>query len=518
MSRFRRVVHGVASSYILLAATAVYSLASVPVALHYLNLPRFGLWIVMGTLAGYLNFIDAGMTSAAARLLIDHKDDRKGGKYGGFIQTGWLVSILQGAIIFVIGLSLAGTFARLLAIDKALQPEFIRLVNWQCGVVGLMFASRMLGLVLNAHQRMDLANYIGVVGLLLNFAAQWIFFHFNFGVLSLALGSLVSTVCTVMLQALAGMALKLFPEAGQWGRVSWFHFCEIFNFGKDVFLVGVGTQLIMTSQVFVISRMLGSDAVAIWGVGLRVFNLLNQVIWRVSDMSMAAFAEMLARGELARLRERYQTICMLSFSLSVTVAVPFALCNSLFVSLWTHGKIHWPMTNDCLLAIWMIILVMVHCHSGFILMTKQIGSTRYIYFAEGIAFVTASLLLARWGGLTAIIGCSIICSILFSGTYCTLRVGKFFGLMKRKLVIDWMRPALKIASIFAPMIILAGFLGKFLPNEWIRLAIFTATSGSLGAILFLRFGMPESFAEEVLRRAPKILIPALNHIMKPCNR
>ena len=98
-----------ASSYFLLAATAVYSLASVPVALHYLDIKRFGLWMVMGTLAGYLSLIDAGMTSAVARLLIDHKDDRNGGNYGGFIQTGWLVSCVQGAIIFVIGLFLAGT-------------------------------------------------------------------------------------------------------------------------------------------------------------------------------------------------------------------------------------------------------------------------------------------------------------------------------------------------------------------------------------------------------------------------
>ncbi|NBX60543.1 MAG: hypothetical protein EBT62_08785, partial [Opitutaceae bacterium] len=142
MSRLRRTFHGVASSYVLLAATAVYSLASVPMALHYLDTPRFGLWMVMGTLVGYLSLIDAGMTGAAARLLIDHKDDRAGGGYGSLIKTGWLVSTVQGAIIFIIGLIFAGTFADLLVIDVALQPEFIQLIHWQCGVVAFMFATR----------------------------------------------------------------------------------------------------------------------------------------------------------------------------------------------------------------------------------------------------------------------------------------------------------------------------------------------------------------------------------------
>jgi len=114
MSRLRRAIHGVASSYVQLAATAFYSLASVPVALHYLDTQRFGLWVVVGTLMGYLNLIDAGMTGSSLRLLVDHKDERQGGNYGSFIKTSCLVSTLQGGIILIIGLALAGTFARLL--------------------------------------------------------------------------------------------------------------------------------------------------------------------------------------------------------------------------------------------------------------------------------------------------------------------------------------------------------------------------------------------------------------------
>jgi O-antigen/teichoic acid export membrane protein len=517
MSRFRRVVHGVASSYVLLAATAFYSLASLPVALHYLDPKRFGLWVVMGTLMGYLGLIDAGMTSAAARLLIDHKDDRHGGNYGSLIKTGWLVSLLQGAIIFVIGLSLAGTFGRLLAISDALQPEFIRLVNWQCGVVALMFASRMLGLVLNAHQRMDLSNYIGVGGLVVNFAAQWIFFHFNFGVLSLALGSLVSTLMILVLQGLACAVLKLFPRAGGWGRVSWRHFKELFNYGKDVFLVGVGTQLIMTSQIIVITRMLGPEAVAVWGVGVRVFNLLNLLIWRLSDMSGAALAEMLARGEIARLRDRYRSLAILSFSFAGWAAVSFALCNSLFIPILTHGKIHWPVENDWLLAIWMILSAVVHCHNCFVLMTKQVGFMRYVFFVEGVFFASLSFLVARWGGLAAIIGCSILCSTAFSGAYGIWRIGHFFEISYVEVAFGWLRPMLKVLMFYLPAAGLTWWL--LAPASGLtRLGINVLLAASLGAYLFLRFGIPIAFQSELLRRVPVRAVPLLKRMFaKPAH-
>jgi O-antigen/teichoic acid export membrane protein len=517
MSRLHRAIHGVFSSYALLAATAVYYLASVPVAFHYLDTERFGLWMVMGTLVGYLNLIDAGITYAAARLLIDHKDARNGGNYGGLIQTGWLISSLQGAIIFFIGLALAGTFSRLLAITPALQPEFIRLVNWQCGAVGLMFATRISNLVLGAHQRMDLANYIGAIGLMVNFAAQWIFFHFGFGVLSLALGALASVLVTMVCSALACTVLKLFPAAGRWGRISWRHFLELFNYGRDVFLVAVGSQLIMASQTIVITRMLGLDAAAMWGVGLRVFSLLNQVIWRLFDNSGAALAEMQARGEAGRLQDRYRSLAVLTFSLAGWMAVSFALCNSLFITIWTHGKIHWPVENDLLLAVWMMLSAVVHCHNGLVLLTKQVGFMRYLYFLEGIIFVGLSFLVARWGGLPAIIGCSIICSMVFSGAYGIRRISSFFKLAFGEVALGWLRPMFKVLTYYLPAAILIWWL---LPpvSGLLRLVIHVLLAATWGAWLFLRFGIPGAFQTELLRRVPPRVIPLLKKVfLQPAN-
>ena len=440
MSRFKRAIHGVASSYVLLAATALYSLASIPVALYYLDKERFGLWALMGSLVGYLSLIDAGMSGAAARLVIDHKDDRDGGHYGSLIKTGWLVFLAQGTIILVAGLVFANFFARLLAIPTELQSEFIRLVYLQCGVVALSFATRIFSLILSAHQRMDVVNYIGTFGLMVNFSALWLFFHFGFGVLSLAWAALCATVTSVVCQWLACEGYKLFPGRGGWGRASWSSFKEIFVFGKDIFLVSVGTQLIMASQTIVITRMLGLEATAIWSVGLRLFNLISQVIWRISDMSGPAFAEMMVRGELSRLRERYREVVMLTASLSGFAAVSFALCNSLFIPLWTHGKIQWPMTSDLLLGVWMIVLAVLHCHSAFVLITKKIGFMRYVYFVEGVVFVFLSLLVAREGGLPAIIACSIVCSTAFSGAYGVWRISRYFGFSFGEVALGWLRP------------------------------------------------------------------------------
>lgn len=501
MSRFRRAIHGVASSYMLLVATAIYSLASVPVALHYLDKERFGLWALMGSLVNYLGLIDAGMSSSAGRLIIDYKDDRDGGQYGSLIKTGGLVFLVQGVIIFLAGLIFANSFAHLLAIPAGLQPEFIRLVNLQCGVLALSFATRIFNLMLVAHQRMDLVNYTGTLGLVVNFVTQWVFFHFGFGVLSLAWAGLFAAGTIVVCQWLACETSRLFPARNSWGRVSWLHFKELFAFAKDVFLVVVGTQLIMASQGIIITRLLGLPAAATWSIGTRVFNLLSQIIWRVSDMSAAAFAELIVRRETGRVRERYRAMVILTASLSGLAAVSLALCNSLFIPLWTHGKIQWPVMNDVLLGIWMIVLAILHCHTALVLLTKKVGFMRYVFFVEGVTFVTLSLLVARWGGLPAIITCSIVCSTCFSSAYAVWRITRYFNFPLREVIWDWFRPMGRMLLFYLPLAALAWWALMPLPSP-MRLGFNAILAGSLGVYLFLRFGVPRSIQTEIIQHAP----------------
>ena len=131
MSRLKKAISGVFSSYVLLGAAAVYSLASVPVALHFLNAPDFGLWVLMGSISGYFNLIDLGMTGAAARLLIDYKDDTKSGEYGSLVQTSVAVSLVQGLIIMIMGVMIAHLSGRFLKLEGGQLQSFIKLFRLQ---------------------------------------------------------------------------------------------------------------------------------------------------------------------------------------------------------------------------------------------------------------------------------------------------------------------------------------------------------------------------------------------------
>lgn len=504
MTRIKRAITGVASSYLLLASAAFYSLASVPLALHYLDKSHFGLWIVIGGLAGYLNLIDGGVSGASNRLLIEHKDQRDGGFYGGLIKTSSLICLIQGIVVFVLGFIISKPVAYLLKIPGSLYADFFYLFVLNSGAVAIGLIARIFGAILTAHQRMDLGNYIGILGLVLSFSVQWICFHQGYGVISMAYAALASSLVSGLLLAIFAYQRNLFPSPGCWGSMSWMETKEIFLYSKDLFLASLGTSLIRSSPSIVITRMLGLESSAAWGVGTRVYNLLCQIVWKITDMSGGAFAEMMVRGEIRRLQVRYQAIASLSFSLAGWVAVSFAFTNALFVSVWTHNKISWSIEYDFLLGILLLTSTIIHSHNYFILNTKKIKMLPYVYLVEGCLFVTLSLLLVHIGGLPAIILSSVICGMILSGSYGIFRVSRYFGTSVWEVAFKWLEPAAKMMIWYLPVSALNWFLLSS-SSEMTRLTGQVIVDIIVGLPLFLYIGLPDSLKEEFRSRVPSTI-------------
>lgn len=502
MSRFRRVLHGIVSGYAGLVVASVYSLASIPLALHYLSNKRFGLWVLMSAIGGYMSLVDLGMSGSVARLLIDHKDDRQSGTYGSMIKTGALVTTTQGALVVLIGFFLAPLLADLMKIEPILQGEFIALLRWQVCGLGLAFATRIFAHILTAHQRMDITNYGQMGSMVVNFVVQWWFFSAGQGVLSLAWGYICGIFFNASLSSIACCLLPVLPAKGAWGRPSWHYFKDLFGYGKDLFLVALGTQLIMASQTMIITRRFGTDVVALWGVGTKAFSLVYQLISRIVAFTMPAFSEMIVRKEQLKLRERFKDIVVLSASFGGFSAVVFALSNSTFVHILSHGQMTWSSQNDVLLGLWLILLAVAGCHNNLVLATKDVRRMRYIYFIEGSVFVVLAWFASQWGGLPAVIGCSVICNAAFTFSYGIRRNIRYFGVPAREILIDWQLPMLRVICLLVPVALLTWVVTKSL-NDYARLAAMFAVSGTIGVAILVIQGLPPALRRELLARSPK---------------
>jgi O-antigen/teichoic acid export membrane protein len=344
-----------------------------------------------------------------------------------------------------------------------------------------------------------MCNYASLVGFAAGLIGLWLGFAAGWGLYSMLVGGAATTVLIGLINFVQTRRLRLFPARNRWGKPNGTTFKALFSYGADMFLVMLGLQLITASQAPVISRSLGLEAVAVWSVATKLFTLSQQMVYRLLDFSTAAFSEMIVRGEMERLRARFRDLVILSGSLSVAVGIAMALCNQSFLEIWTGKRIAWPVHNNWLMACSLAVYACTRCHIALACMTKKIGKMKYVYFAEGLAFVGLGLVLASYWGLSGIILSGIVTNLLFSGIYGLWRSRKFFGVSRREMVFGWLRPA---AAVF--VLLLAGSLVArqlIAPlNAWAELVVCALVAG-VGALTCLwKFGLTRHLREELLRR------------------
>jgi O-antigen/teichoic acid export membrane protein len=503
MSRFKRFASSLLSGYALILANTIYTLASVPLALHYLSKEEFGLWVLVTQVCNFNTLlVDLGMSGALARILIDHKDDSTSTKYGSVIQTGLLVLAVQGIIIAVVGTLVSFWLPDWMDVPEKNWQMFRALVSWQCVMLALSFVLRIFYFILQAHQRYDICNYANLLSFAVGLAGIWAGFAAGLGLYSLLLGGAATTVSGGAVSLRQTWRLRLFPARGRWGQPNWATFKELFFYGADIFLITIGLQLITASQAVVIARALGLEAAAVWSIATKLFMLSQQVVYRLLDYSTAAFSEMMVRGESARLQTRFRELVMISGSLSATAGMVMALCNRPFLEIWTQNRIEWAVENDLLMALSLVIYANNRCHIALACMTKEIGNLKFIYFAEGLAFVASGLWLAPTLGLSGIIVSGIATNLFFSGIYGLRRSGNYFEIPVAGMVLQWLRPsALVFLLVLGVSLVLRQVTTSLVAP--FQLLICGVIASAFGAVCLWRFGLPPHLRRELMSRLQK---------------
>lgn len=464
MSRTKSFVKGLASGYLAMAVNILYTMGSVPLALHYLPKEEFGLWALVLQISGYFALLDIGMTSSVSRCLIDFKDNKADQNYGSMVSTATAVFVVQGLIVAVCGFLLRPFVCHLVDMPPQYAGVFQTLLLFQFLQLSLQFCMKIFGAILYAHQQYSISNLSVSAQLGVMFAGLWLGFHWGLGLYSMVFGGILAFILCSVIQIIACFRLRLMPHRGAWGRPQMTLFRELFAYGKDIFLFALGSQLVSASQVILVSRLLGLEAAAIWSICTKVFTLAQQVVFRIYDFSASALSEMYVRGEWERLRNRFRDSVILTASMGVLVGVIVASANVPFLRLWTQNRISWDPINNWLMALMIVIFSITRCHSAMFGLEKKYGMGRFIPLIEGTIFILSCLIsIPRWG-FSGLIVSAIAANFLLSGLYGLYRSSLLFRFSFTEMATNWLTPPARLSAGMAVFALPTIYLIKPLSN------------------------------------------------------
>jgi len=382
------------TSYLNVVTAAIYSIALVPIVLHFSSITQLGLWTLVTQFTAYLSLVDAGVSSACVRRFVGPVSRKEIPALGGVFKTAFLVSLSQGAVCSLVGV-LSYPAGLLLGIGPENLPLFSSVLFVQFILVGIFFLVRPFSSLLLAAQRFEINNLVSSLSIVLSIGIIWIGFRSGFGLWALPLASLFQQITSALTTLFMVRKLDLLPHS--WWRQSsnWKGVSDLFLEALDFFSWSGFSTAGATLQSVFLSRFLGLEAVAIWNVGAKLASFAYMLFSNFFNTAFMGLSELVEKGEPQNCLRSFLNLFLSTLSCLIIFAGCAVLFNDLFILFLTHGQITLPPLCSWAIFFWLILagtLRALACFSNIWQNRKTMRIGPVIEFSSLVLFLALSLL------------------------------------------------------------------------------------------------------------------------------
>ncbi|MHC4355807.1 MAG: oligosaccharide flippase family protein, partial [Planctomycetota bacterium] len=259
----------VASGAVLSVFDSLAGLIALPLYMKYLGAGEYGLWATVSVVPTFCRLGQFGMDTAITKYVAGEYGHKNLKAITEYISTSFYILVIPSVLI----LSLLGLFnshiARFLLADNVPIGNVGRLIFFVglLSILGL-FVNVMRGVVAGIG-RMDIANYVSIIGRLSQVALAVILLVLGYGIWSLCFGFLLSyalplAVWVFVLKHIYGLCLFR-PLAFRRKKLA-----ELLKYGGGLTTASVTNMLVMPFNKLIIARFVGLSEVAYYQIATSV--------------------------------------------------------------------------------------------------------------------------------------------------------------------------------------------------------------------------------------------------------
>lgn len=438
-SAFRNVLSNWAG-FIISTAIAFFV---APFVVRHLGDSAYGVWVLIGSLSGYLGLLDLGVRGAVTRYVSNFHAVGDHAEVSRVTSAAFAIFLSAGIVAIIISIVL-GLFA---VNSFHIPPSYrfaARVILIIAGFnIATSLAGGVFGGILIAVERFDLANLLEVLSGIFRTATIVVMLLRGHGLITLALIQLVFTAATGGVYG--WLSLRHCPQL----RVS-VSACDrqyvkmIFSFSVYLFVLTISNNLIFSTDSLVIGYFLPVSLITFFAIAGNLINYSRTLIRGISTIFTPRASVLNAEGNTDGVRRvmlkgtQYATVIILPIGLT------FMLRGKTFIRLWMGPQYGEPSGH----VLWILTVALIFMASELVATSTMIGISKHkpvaqIYFVEALCNLVLSIALVRplgicgvaWGTTLP----SLVVSLLFWPWYVrhTLDVP-----VRAYLTATWFRPAL----------------------------------------------------------------------------
>lgn len=381
-------------------------LVSVPLLAHALGLERYGVWLLLSTVPGYLANGDFGLVIASGNAMT--ASIARGDRAGAAATFHAMLRAVGGLMLAIAGLALAGlallpadAFGPFGSADP--HPRVLLGLIALLGAIIPLTQAMLAGLRATGDyavgtywmQVVAVAEAVLVLGTAVASGALWMMALVYCG---------VRLVGTIWLASVLRRRWPFYFAAGAGVAAARPQVRALLRPAIAAAMLPLGHVAVLQGSVAVLGAVLGPAMLPIFTATRTLARLPLQLAAIVNAASLPGFTAAQARGDKAR-ADDLVTLTLAAIGLVlVPAAAAMALGGAWIIGLWTAGAIH-PAPG--FVALMVLAALLGGCWgplSGFLLATDRQAGFSYAYLGIALAALLAARLILPTGGLAGLAG------------------------------------------------------------------------------------------------------------------
>jgi O-antigen/teichoic acid export membrane protein len=399
------LIAGTATRYLLLAVNVCLGIFLMPYTVRHLGTAEYGLWMLAASMTAYFQLLDLGYGSGLVRHLAAADAQGDTALVNRLLST---FAIVYAGIGLVAGAGIASLVIWALPHFPRLTPSQIAEARFVLVVLGVRvavgFPMTIFGAATTARQRFALTNLVATAAALLNGAL-------TFGLL--ALGHRVRAVVTASTAvslasyvAYAWAARRAFPDF----RLRTAAFStplvrQVTAFSIYTFVIDLAVQINFNVDNLVIGAAIGTAAVAVFAVALRLADFQRQVCNQLNGLMFPIVVRFNSSNE-PRALERLRGLMVDGTRIALTLVLGITVCLMTFaeplISRWMGPGFDASVLPLCVLAVAGIVLVGQGPADNILLGTGRHRLVAYVALGEALTNLALSVVLVRYYGILGV--------------------------------------------------------------------------------------------------------------------
>jgi len=417
----------IVASFVIKGFSIAISLVLVPLTINYINPSRYGIWLTLSSIVGWLSFFDIGfgfgLRNKFAEALAENKEELA----KIYVSTTYaILSIIIGIVLvafFIVNPFLNWT--KILNTTPELAGELSILALIVFVFFCLRFIFQLLSTVLAANQEPAKGSFIELMGSMASLLLIFILTKTTSGSL-IYLGAILSftPVFVLIVSSIWFYRNDYKKFAPSFKLIKFKYAKDLMSLGLKFFIIQIAALVLFNTDNIIIIQLFGSKYVTTYNVSFKLFSILVMVFNIIATPLWSAFTEAYTKNDLDWIKATIKTLEKIWLVLILFTVILLLISPYLF-KLWLGDKVQVPFLLSVAMSSYVIVSIWQTIHVFFLNGIGKVKLQLYLVLFSSLINIPMAIFLGRKFGL---VGITITSTILFA------IMGIVFSIQTRKIL------------------------------------------------------------------------------------